>query len=168
MAIVALAVQSAASEASAQYGEDEERPVECHSYHEVSGNIQGQWFAGVRQTRDGPSNGGNVANFTNVDLRVLSSNRRWVWENGGGTYTCHEFKVPILGFWLYAAVLVPPSRGVVIPSSEDVNDAPPPPATGGGSFDDTIRSESDGWCRVNIRYNLQTGEVYWIQVLYCW
>jgi hypothetical protein len=112
-----------------------EAPQQCPSTISPSGYFQGNWFWSVRMMKR--SGTGNVGNFENIDAAVTSSNGKWLWESGGGTFTCSRVYL-VLGLYVDYQTLVPPSYGVMVPAGDD-------DTSDDGSVDDGSYDEDGSW-----------------------
>ena len=78
---------------------------------------------------------GPVSSFNdyNVVGPRLSDDKKWLWYDGGGWFSCSKLTFPF-GIFIERQLLVGSSRGVQVPAPpQDEVEAPPPPSGSGGA-----------------------------------
>ncbi len=73
--------------------------------------------------------GGNLG-YYRTDSDPISYNRKWVWHNGGGTFSCWRQTIIPGVLYIDFQLLIPPSEGVLLPAPTEPSSTDP---GGGGS-----------------------------------
>jgi len=124
-------------------------PQACPSTISPSGYFQNVWFSSVRMMK--MSGSGNVGSYENIDAAPVSSNGKWMWENGGGTFTCSR-QYLIFGLYIDYQTLVPPSYGFMSPAGDDTSLD--------GSGDDGSYDDEGSWYAGGSADDCEDVEVY--------
>ncbi len=147
-------------------------PIACPTGITPTGFFQGIYFTSVRMARSSTTGANNIANYDNLDLVVVSDDKKWAWHDGGGTFSCSRQELPF-GLYIDYETIIPPSWGVMLPAPPTKRDGGSPPAGGTGGDDYIVSDDtSDGsegqtvYCEVTDWY--ENGVYTDTEIDYCW